>query len=367
MIIVIIFIIIVYYLLNINEPFVALEVSEPIYKRYPELNVILFKNLKVKIANLKHEKDILVANYRYNKKTRLLDINVIGIDTESGWDSKNYLLAVTTDKHEHIYEVPASHSESLIFNINVPLEVTTSDFIDLDYTQNIPKKIFQTESLTRYTLLKKQTVVNLIKQNPEYNYTYFDDDLGYKFIQEHFSSDVLTAFVSVKPGSFKADLLRYCVLYIHGGVYLDCKSIPLVPFRDFIKPHYDFLIVRDALPDSIYNAFIAITPKHKLMFNAIAQSVRNINKKSYGNSILDITGPKLLGRVVNQYFNRNENTYFEVGEKSNYEILVHNSLPEDVVSWGIRNSKRELLMLKQSKKIIHTSLYAGMWNQKNVY
>jgi len=193
--------------------------------------------------------------------------------------------------------------------------------------------------------------------------------LAFKFIKDHFSPDVVSAYLSVKPGSFKADLLRYCFLYIHGGVYLDCKSIPLIPFREMIKPKYDFLLVRDAIPDSIYNAFMAIVPKHELMFNAIQLSVKNILKKHYGENVLDITGPKLLGRVVNTFFDKNENSFFKIGESidGNYELLTHNSLPTNVTSWGIRNEKQELLLLKQSKKLIDHSLYGGMWYQKNVY
>ena len=33
------------------------------------------------------------------------------------------------------------------------------------------------------------------------------------------------------PGAYKADLWRYCILYIYGGIYIDIKLEPINGFR----------------------------------------------------------------------------------------------------------------------------------------
>ena len=43
------------------------------------------------------------------------------------------------------------------------------------------------------------------------------------FIKSHFSKRVLYAYDKLIPGAFKADLWRYCIIYINGGIYIDIK------------------------------------------------------------------------------------------------------------------------------------------------
>ena len=44
-----------------------------------------------------------------------------------------------------------------------------------------------------------------------------------EFIKNNFDLDILNAYDILKPGAFKADLWRCCILYIYGGIYLDIK------------------------------------------------------------------------------------------------------------------------------------------------
>ena len=54
------------------------------------------------------------------------------------------------------------------------------------------------------------------KNNPDYDYYLFDNNDRREFIKEHFDNNILLTYDSIIPGGFKADLWRYCVLYIHG-------------------------------------------------------------------------------------------------------------------------------------------------------
>ena len=57
----------------------------------------------------------------------------------------------------------------------------------------------------------------------------------------HTHSDTANRLVerinNLRRFAHKSDLLRYCLLYKLGGVYIDIDLKPLVPFRDIIKDY----------------------------------------------------------------------------------------------------------------------------------
>jgi mannosyltransferase OCH1-like enzyme len=69
----------------------------------------------------------------------------------------------------------------------------------------------------------QECVDKLKKDNPEFEYHFYDDNQCREYIKDNFNKDVLHAFDKLIPGAFKADLWRYCILYKKGGIYLDIK------------------------------------------------------------------------------------------------------------------------------------------------
>lgn len=53
---------------------------------------------------------------------------------------------------------------------------------------------------------------------------YLDSDIE-AFLSTHFPPEVKEAYDALIPGAFKADLFRYCVLFVYGGVYADVDVI----------------------------------------------------------------------------------------------------------------------------------------------
>jgi hypothetical protein len=52
------------------------------------------------------------------------------------------------------------------------------------------------------------------------------------FVASHFAATVAHAYEALPFSANKADLYRYCRMYIDGGVYLDIKSMPLVHLNE---------------------------------------------------------------------------------------------------------------------------------------
>ena len=91
------------------------------------------------------------------------------------------------------------------------------------YNSVIPLNIYLTWSTKKLPEKMQENVDKMKKVNPEFNVQLFDDNDCRKFIQNNFPEDILTAFDTLKPGAYKADLWRLCILYINGGIYIDIK------------------------------------------------------------------------------------------------------------------------------------------------
>lgn len=137
----------------------------------------------------------------------------------------------------------------------------------------------------------------LEKENPDFEYKIYNTESAREFICEHFDTVVLHAFDSLVPFSFKADLFRYCVMYIHGGIYLDMKFESVNGFR-FSELIDKEMYVLDIDGNAIYNALLICKPRSKIMFKCIFQIVKHVENKDYTESDLSITGPGMIKHMV---------------------------------------------------------------------
>ena len=168
----------------------------------------------------------------------------------------------------------------------------------------IPLYIYQTWNTLRLPPGMAQNVMHLKNRNPEFKYQLFDDAMCYNFIKNNFGKDVLYAFNKLKPGAYKADLWRYCVLYKTGGMYLDIKLKCLGNFKliDLIKDEY---WVRDKPRKhaGIYQAFMICRPKNKALLHCIHAIVNYAKFDCLGGGPLSVTGPNLLSTFVSPKYN----------------------------------------------------------------
>lgn len=162
----------------------------------------------------------------------------------------------------------------------------------------IPKIIhqtFETRCLPNGMALAAHSWIN---RNPDYEYRYYDEHDRREFIKLNFDPKVLIAYDSLIPGAYKADLWRYCVIYIEGGVYIDIKMGALVPLTRLIPPDTDLMIINDTHDMTLYNAFFAATPKHPALLKTIELVTERVGNKEYGNHILYPTGPMAMGSTI---------------------------------------------------------------------
>lgn len=104
-------------------------------------------------------------------------------------------------------------------------------------------------------------------QQSGWSYVFYDDDDAASFIASNFPSEVKEAYDALIPGAFKADFFRYCILFIHGGVYADIDILCTCDLDSAIDSDVSFLVPIDLAPGKngnscLWNGFIASAPGH---------------------------------------------------------------------------------------------------------
>lgn len=198
----------------------------------------------------------------------------------------------------------------------IPSRAKLSNSIEYQY---ITKKIFKTWRTSEVSQEMYNAVYTWIDKNPDWEFHFFDDEACRGFLKENFEKNVLEAYDNIIPGAYKCDLWRYCVLYIHGGVYSDIKQELLVSLDDVLSNDIEFASVKDKYKSDyefdgyIYQAFMCSKPKHPFLKKAIDMIVENSKNGFYGNDPLSITGPGLLGKAINLTVNQQEKTPLHSG------------------------------------------------------
>jgi mannosyltransferase OCH1-like enzyme len=168
----------------------------------------------------------------------------------------------------------------------------------------VPLNIYQSWHSNKIPTKMRETIYSLLDMNPEFDYYLYSDDACRNFIKDNFNEDVVAAFDSFKPGAYKSDLWRYCILYKLGGVYLDIKFKSVVPLAPIIEKNPEIL-VRDLslslsfeMNSKVYNGFMVSPPNNPIFKETIEDIVRSSRLKLYKTGYLDITGPGCLLRVI---------------------------------------------------------------------
>ena len=188
---------------------------------------------------------------------------------------------------------PLAHScssEAFVFRRNVP---NTGSY---DESSRIPKIIHQTSRSRCMT----PTFYNATKswELEGWSYHFHDDDAVDRLLATDFPEFPHLRMIvdnCLTSGTLKADLWRYVVLWVYGGLYADIDSIPNSFTARTIDPGDDgFFVVEQYHILSQY--FMAVSPRHPLMYYAIHHSLVNLLQAAdtgKQNAAL-VTGPHAL-------------------------------------------------------------------------
>jgi len=228
-----------------------------------------------------------------------------------------------------------------------------------NYNPIIPLKIFQTWHTKDLPPKMKERVEELKATNPRFEHYLFDDNDCREFIKEHFNDEVLNAYDRLIPGAYKADLWRYCILYIHGGIYMDIKLKCINGFR-LIELTENNHYVKDRHPPlTIYNALMVCQKASPLLWKAIYRVVFNVQNKIYGSEPLEPTGPLMIGKIIlrNNLMPNIDLYHYQGGGYIVYKnrFVISTEYPE----YDKERSK--------TYNSLNTKRYNILWNERKIY
>lgn len=227
----------------------------------------------------------------------------------------------------------------------------------------IPLKIFQTWNSINLPKNMKESMNKIKKNNPEFEYIFQDDNQCREFIANHFPDMVLYAFDNLIPGAYKADIWRYCILYIYGGIYVDIKFEPVgdYKFLDLVDDEYYVLDRPNQFGVSLYNGLMVMKPKNEILKTALNHILKNVTNKNYSLSSVHISGSGLLGSLLyenDSYDDVYNNFKLKFSKCGNYIVSIEDGENLLKVYTNYRDEQ------KKNSKIQH---FESLWNARKIY
>jgi hypothetical protein len=215
----------------------------------------------------------------------------------------------------------------------------------------------------------RESVNKLKKNNPEFEYIFQDDNQCREFIANHFPDMILYAFDNLVPGSYKADIWRYCILYIYGGIYIDIKFEPVNDFKLFTLVDKEYYVLDRYLDTinydfnkiGIYNGLMVMKPKNEILKKALNQIIKNVVNKNYGISPIHISGAGLLGSLLHKDTD-------EYGDVFNNYKLKFSKCGNFIIDEASNNIFKIYTGYKDEQNRFQKTLhYNILWKSKKIY
>ena len=290
---------------------------------YNVRNKFLIKNEYQLLKNSNDEFHHVIYFLSDNK----IKIIIRKLSNDDGWNYDLKIKILFNNVWKTI-SIGSSENNFKIIEIYVNDEIEVKDIKKLYY---IPKKIIQTNTNICKNLSHYNTVMSIIEKNPSYEYQFFNDIDMRNFIKDNFIvnildnselnndiPDILKSFDLLKCGALKADLFRYCYLYIHGGIYIDSKVSNIVELDNIINEDDKNIICLDDAKNSLYNGIMIMDKNNFKLLQLLQEIIVNIHEQNYLKDIHEPTGNKI-------YYKYFKDESFRLNKRAN-NVYMNNSV-----------------------------------------
>ena len=193
-------------------------------------------------------------------------------------------------------------------------------------SNTIPLKVWQTYKTNKLSDEAKECQQTWLEQKIPYEF--MDDQDIDKFMKKNFNKKTYDTFKNLPLGVMKADMWRYCVLYINGGIYSDIDTKCVVPVKDWEIEKQERMIVC-LENDSHFCQWTIVSCKgHPVLKTVIDLIVERASKGidiSEKHFVHKHTGPGIwteaLRKCLNVPENKNARDIFTMYRNSQLEFL----------------------------------------------
>lgn len=236
--------------------------------------------------------------------------------------------------------------------------------VDITEKHGVPFILHEFWHSSRMPYHMSNVVKRHAEMNPEFDVYVYSEKEAVSFMKEHFDKDVLDAYYSFKPSAYRSDLFRYCVLYIKGGVYIDTKMDFVVPFKELIKDSTPIILRTEVKwcgdGRGVATNFIVTPPKWDMLRMIIDEIVKAHKAKQYKENELDVTGPCLVGDILNKtgQMGLRDNSRCVSSEEDGH-LLIH--CDDKLVSRSYPQYRDEQKLLEKEPR------YKILWGKRDIY
>ena len=189
----------------------------------------------------------------------------------------------------------------------------------------ISKIIWQTykEKIENIPNFIKECMLTWTTLNPTYTHAYMDDTQCSDFILQYFGEHIHKMYLNFPLAVMRADFWRYCVLYIHGGIYADVDTICKIPVDLWLNENYNFIC---SLEDNflINNWTFASSkgnPILKDVINTIIQ--KNLEPNFHDRHFVhNLTGPTIWTEAILNHFGIEKKTNIQFYDFNNCKLFL---------------------------------------------
>ena len=122
-------------------------------------------------------------------------------------------------------------------------------------------------------------IQNISRLNPDWNIQLFGDLECIAYLEEHWPKDHVEHFRSIPDGPIRADFWRACIMYTHGGCYIDADTVLEVPIDSLIVDGVDVCTAGSVAPELVNDrkrrqwnpAIIIARPRTRVMARAVGR------------------------------------------------------------------------------------------------
>ena len=202
------------------------------------------------------------------------------------------------------------------------------------------------------------------KHHPDWEYRLWTDEDNHRFIAEHFPG-FLSIYEQYPTAIQRVDAVRYLILYLHGGVFVDLDFACTKNMEYLLQPA-SCVFGQEPLehceihekPFIISNAFMASVPQHPFLLSVQKELYRNdIDIDHRNNRVLETTGPFMLSRVYN-----------DTADKEAITLLHHRHLfplTKSEITQLLQEPNAPMAIRKKLQKAYAVHYYIGSWWDKN--
>lgn len=208
---------------------------------------------------------------------------------------------------------------------------------------------------------------------PDATYKLWNHQELLELIRDNFDTEVVSAFNTLKPFAYKADLGRLCLAYVFGGLYIDLgirliqpievpTNFGLLAFRDFLNINSIWTCVANGV-------FWVQEPNRKEIKLCIDKIVEHCKNRYYGENSLYPTGPVLFGQCITK-------TMIEADNKSPYEFWIGDierlAKNADTIFFvtplgQVFGYRIKSISHSEVTDALKANQYGPMWDNRNIY